>query len=117
MITEQLLTGKQIKFKHSEYQFTITATLRLENNEIVIDKVKIGLPVKASKGEKLLLKFAQIYCYDVLCNNLQESIVASLPYQKILLSYNTERANEHCGARNTGRLDLSTQRQRASVGR
>lgn len=85
-IVEQLRKGKAIKFKHPEYQFTINAELKLEEGkkEPTVKLGKIGLPIKASKGEKLLLKLVTIYCYDVLSNNLLNDVLESNEYKKIV---------------------------------
>jgi hypothetical protein len=83
---EQLKLGKKIKVKHPEYGFTIHAELKLEVGikEPQIYLEKINLPMKATKGEKLLLKLVNIYCFEVLCNNLLHDIVGSKEYKKAL---------------------------------
>jgi hypothetical protein len=83
---EQLKLGKKIKVKHPEYGFTIHAELKLEEGkkEPSIKLEKINLPMKARKGEKLLLKLVNIYCFEVLCNNLLNDIVGSKEYKKAL---------------------------------
>ena len=85
-ILEQLKLGKKIKVKHLEYGFTIHAELKLEEGkkEPSIKLEKINLPMKARKGEKLLLKLVNIYCFEVLCNNLLNDIVGSKEYKKAL---------------------------------
>lgn len=58
--------------------------MKLNNdNLLVVDSVKISLPQKASKGEKLLLKLVQIYCYDVLQNNLTREIYESKEFARL----------------------------------
>lgn len=89
-IREQLKTGKKIKVKHPDYKFTIHAELRLENGlkEPQVYLEKISLPVKATKGEKLLFKLVNIYCFEVLCNNLLNDIVESKEYKKVVAGLN-----------------------------
>jgi len=85
-LREQLKTGKKIKVKHPEYAFTIHAELKMEDGktEPSLKLEKINLPQKAKKGEKLLLKLVNIYCFDVLCNNLLNDIIESKEYKKII---------------------------------
>jgi len=85
-LRDQLKTGKKIKVKHPEYAFTIHAELKMEDGKTdpAIKLEKINLPQKAKKGEKLLLKLVNIYCFDVLCNNLLNDVVESKEYKKIV---------------------------------
>jgi hypothetical protein len=85
-LLEELKRGKNIKVKHPQYAFTIHAELKLEDNmpNLQVYLQKINLPQKASRGEKLLLKLVQIYCWEVLCNNLLNDVVGSVEYKKIL---------------------------------
>jgi hypothetical protein len=85
-LMEELKTGKKIKVKHPEYAFTIHCELKMEDRDEkpTVYLQKINLPQKATKGEKLLLKLVNIYCYDVLCNNLLNDIMESKEYKKIL---------------------------------
>ncbi len=85
-LLEQLKIGKKIKFKHPEYAFIIHAELKMEDKDEkpTVYLEKINLPQKAKKGEKLLLKLVNIYCFDVLCNNLLNDIVESKEYKKLL---------------------------------
>lgn len=85
-LLEQLREGKKIKVKHPEYAFTIHAELKLVGAEPVLKLEKINLPQKANKGEKLLLKLVNIYCFDVLCNNLLNDVMESVEYKKIMNS-------------------------------
>lgn len=89
-IIEELRKGKKITVKHPEFQFSIHAELKLEEGqaEPTITLGKIGLPKKASKGEKLLLKLVEVYCYDVLRNNLFRDVTESDEYKKILRRLN-----------------------------
>lgn len=84
-LLEQLKAGKKtLKLYHTDYKFTIKANMKLNNdNLLVVDSVKISLPQKASKGEKLLLKLVQIYCYDVLQNNLTREIYESKEFARL----------------------------------
>jgi len=83
-LLEQLRTGKKIlKIKHPEYQFTINANLKLNNDLITVEGIKVSLPQKATKGEKLLLKLVQIYCYDVLQQNLIKEVYESKEFGKL----------------------------------
>lgn len=90
-LRDQLKAGKKIKVKHPEYAFTIHAELKMEDGKIepVIKLEKINLPQKAKKGEKLLLKLVNIYCFDVLCNNLLNDVVESKEYKKVLCGLRT----------------------------
>jgi hypothetical protein len=85
-LLEELKTGKRIRVKHPEYAFTIHAELKLENEnqDPAVKVVAINLPTKAGKGEKLLLKLAHIYCFDVLCENLLNDVVNSREYLKLI---------------------------------
>lgn len=86
-LLEQLKVGKKIKVKHPTYAFTIHAELKMEDgkSEPSIKFERINLPKKAHKREKLLLKLVDIYCFEVLCNNLLNDIVESKEYKKIIL--------------------------------
>lgn len=94
-LLDQLKVGKKIKVKHPAYAFTIHAELKMEDgkNEPSIKLEKINLPQKAKKGEKLLLKLVNIYCFDVLCNNLLNDVVESLEYKKIMLGLRNTNDN------------------------
>lgn len=85
-LLQDLRNGKKLKIKHPEYQFTINALLKMEDGktEPSISGLSVSLPQKANRGEKLLLKLVQIYCYDVLCNNLHSEVVKSTEYQKLM---------------------------------
>ncbi len=72
---------KNIRITHPELPLIIKAGLDWQNG-VVITNVKFGLPTKASKLEKLLLKYIEIYCYDVFRNNMQDIITTSEPYKK-----------------------------------
>lgn len=83
-LLEQLNTGKKVlKLYHTDYKFTIKANMKLDNDLLIVDSVKISLPQKASKGEKLLLKLVQIYCYDVLQQNLIKEVYESKEFGKL----------------------------------
>lgn len=82
-LLEQLKNGKKLKIKHPDYQFTINAEVKLQKDELVIEGIKISLKQKANKGEKLLLKLVQIYCYDVLKNNLTIEVYKSEEFIKL----------------------------------
>jgi hypothetical protein len=83
-LLEQLKTGKKVlKLFHIDYKFTIKANIKLDNESLIVDSVKISLPQRASKGEKLLLKLVQIYCYDVLQNNLIREIYKSQEFERL----------------------------------
>lgn len=83
---DQLMLGKKIRVKHPDYKFTIHAKLKLEDGlkEPQVYLEKINLPTKATKGEKLLLKLVNIYCFEVLCNNLLNDIIESKEYKKVI---------------------------------
>jgi hypothetical protein len=81
-LLKELKIGKKIKVKHREYEFTINATIKLQDNEPLVTIEKISLPQKANRGEKLLLKLVQIYCYDVLTGNLIKDVLESEEYNK-----------------------------------
>ena len=67
----------KIRFTHPDYGLIVKAELEWINKEALIKSINFGLPKKASKLEKLLLQFVQIYCYDVLRTNMVDVIVAS----------------------------------------
>lgn len=73
------MIGK-IRVKHPELNIIIHAQL---DNELKLNVVKFGLPKKATKLEKLLLKFVEIYSYDVLRNNFHDYIINSVEYEKV----------------------------------
>lgn len=85
-LLDQLTRGKKIKVKHSVFAFTIHAELKLEDGktEPTIKLEKVNLPQKATKGEKYLLKLANIYCFDVMCQNMLNDVLESKEYKKIL---------------------------------
>lgn len=85
-LLEQLKKGKKIKVKHPQYAFTIHAEVKLEDGkaEPTVKFEKVNLPQKAPRGEKYLLKLVQIYCFDVMANNLLDDILNSQEYKKIL---------------------------------
>lgn len=85
-LKDQLRKGKKIKVKHPEYAFTIHAELKLEDDktEPTIKFQKVNLPQTAKRGEKYLLKLVHIYCFDVMCNNLMDTVLNSREYQKII---------------------------------
>jgi hypothetical protein len=85
-LLDQLRRGKKIKVKHSVFAFTIHAELKLEagKTEPTIKLEKVNLPQKATKGEKYLLKLAQIYCFDVMCQNMLDDVLKSKEYKKVL---------------------------------
>lgn len=93
-LLEQLRVGKSIRVKHPEYGFSIHAKLKLEDGhpEPTVTLEKINTPQKAGKAEKLLLKLVHIYCFDVLCNNLLNDVVASKEYQKIIQGMKNDNA-------------------------
>lgn len=78
---------KTIRFTHPDYPLIVKADLEWENNEVVIKKIKFGLPTKASKLEKLLLKYVEIYCFDVLRNNMYNIVVESGEYNKFIAAH------------------------------
>lgn len=82
-LLEQLRKGKKLKIKHPEYQFTIHADIKLDHRYLVAQNIKITLPQKASKGEKLLLKLVQIYCYDVLQDNFIRNVYESKEFHRL----------------------------------
>jgi hypothetical protein len=87
-LVEQLKQGKSIKVKHPQYDFTIHAELKLEDGKPQVYLNKIGLPRKSNKRDKLLLKLVEIYCYDVLCNNLLGDVLNSREYLKVIEQLN-----------------------------
>ncbi len=86
ILREQLKRGKMIKVKHPEYAFTIHAELKMEDGqtEPAVKFHKVNLPAAANRGEKYLLKLVQIYAFDVMAQNLLDSVLASKEYQKVL---------------------------------
>jgi hypothetical protein len=75
---------KTIRFTHPDYALIVKADLEWENGEAVIKAIDFGLPVKASKLEKLLLKYVEIYCHDVLRNNMYNVILECDAYRKFV---------------------------------
>lgn len=91
-LKEELKVGKKIKMKHPDYAFTIHAEMKMEDGCAPTLKVeKINLPQKAKKGEKLLLKLVNIYCFEVLCNNLLNDVTESKEYKKIIAQLNSNK--------------------------
>jgi hypothetical protein len=72
-----------VRTKHPDLQIIIKAEVD-GTNPPDIAKITFGLPVKASKLEKFLLKYVEIYCYDVLRNNLYDTFINSPEYVKYL---------------------------------
>lgn len=72
---------KQLRIHNKEYGLILKATVSWSRDqaEPTID-VKIGLPRKATRLEKLLLKFVQIYCYDEFCQNMRNLVKQSPEY-------------------------------------
>lgn len=77
-------TTRSIRFTHPEYGLIVKADLEWTNGEAVIKAINFGLPTKASKLEKLLLKYVEIYCHDVLRNNMINVILESVEYKKFV---------------------------------
>jgi hypothetical protein len=75
---------KTIRFTHPDYPLIVKADLEWENNDAVVKAIKFGLPTKATKLEKLLLKYVEIYCFDVLRNNMYNVVVESAEYKKFV---------------------------------
>jgi len=78
-----LKSGKKLRVKHPDLDLYINASVKLTNTDLTVDSLKISLPQKASKLEKLLLKLVQIYCNDVLVNNMYNELMKSEQYLKI----------------------------------
>ena len=76
---------KTIRFTHPELKLIIKADL---DDGAAITTIKLSLPRKATKLEKLLLKFVEIYCYDQLRNNLHNAVLESKEYQKAAAKMN-----------------------------
>lgn len=85
-LREQLRRGKMIKVKHPEYAFTIHAELKMEDgqSEPTVKFHRVNLPTAAKRGEKYLLKLVQIYAFEVMAQNLLDSVLTSQEYQKVL---------------------------------
>ena len=84
---------KSIRFTHPEYPLIVKADLEWENNDAVIKKISFGLPTKANKLEKLLLKYVEIYCFDVFRSNMYNTILESLEYKKFVTKQRAETVN------------------------
>ena len=80
-------TTKSIRFRHPEYGLIVKADLEWKDGDVVINNINFGLPVKASKLEKLLLKYVEIYCHDVLRNNMIATITQSMEYHKFAVAH------------------------------
>jgi len=76
--------NKTIKLKDPVYGLILRADIDLESDQVKIPSIKLSLPKKASKLEKLLLKYTEIYAYDMIRNNFYDTIVQSKEYQKLL---------------------------------
>lgn len=59
-----------------------------------LSKITFGLPVKASKLEKFLLKLVEIYSFDVLRMNMYDTLVASPEYKKYLEKLARRKRND-----------------------
>lgn len=77
---------KTIRFTHPDYPLIVKADLEWENGSAVIKAINFGLPQKANKLEKLLLKFVEIYCFDQFRNNMYNVIAESNEYKKFVAS-------------------------------
>lgn len=75
---------KSIRFTHPDYALIVKADVEWENGQAIIKAIDFGLPVKASKLEKLLLKYVEIYCRDVLRNNMVNVVLESDAYKKFV---------------------------------
>jgi hypothetical protein len=78
---------KVIKIKHPEYLFTISASVEWneETQDASIVSIKFGLPLRATKLEKLLFKFVQIYGIDVMTQNFFNFVLESTEYKKFIM--------------------------------
>jgi hypothetical protein len=72
-----------VRTKHPELGLIIKAEVD-GNTPLDPSKITFGLPVKASKLEKFLLKMVEIYSFDVLRNNMYDTLIASPEYKKYL---------------------------------
>lgn len=81
-----LRNGKELRVKHPVFNLSIKGNVKLVGNSLVVDGLKISLPQKATKLEKLLMKLVQIYCSDVLLNNLSNDFINSPEYNKLKAS-------------------------------
>lgn len=73
---------KLIRIKHPDLNLIIKVELEHRMDGVVINSIKFGLPQKASKLEKYLLKYVEIYAYDVIRKNLWGVICNSKEYKK-----------------------------------
>lgn len=76
-----------IKTKHPDLNLIIKVDVD-GNTPPDVSKIKFGLPVKASKLEKFLLKMVEIYSFDVLRNNMYDTLINSPEYKKHLANCN-----------------------------
>jgi hypothetical protein len=73
-----------IRTKHPVLQLIIKAEVE-PGQSPDMSKITFGLPTKASKLEKFLLKLVEIYSYDVLRNNMYDTLINSPEYKKHLM--------------------------------
>ncbi len=74
----------KIRFKHPDFGLIVKAELEWDGKEASVKTINFGLPQKASKLEKLLLKYVEIYCHDVLRNNMINVILESNEYKRFV---------------------------------
>jgi hypothetical protein len=72
---------KTLRINHPEFGLIIKANLEASGE---IKQLNFSLPRKATKLEKLLLKYVEIYSYDVLRNNMYNVVLESKEYTKFL---------------------------------
>lgn len=72
-----------IRTKHPELGLIIKAEVEGDTPPD-LSKITFGLPTKASKLEKFLLKMVEIYSFDVLRNNMYDTLINSPEYKKYL---------------------------------
>lgn len=75
---------KLLRLKHSELQLIIKAQIDCSGKEPLIKEIKFGLPTKASKLEKYLLKLTNIYAYDVIRYHMAQFVEDSLEFKRLL---------------------------------
>ena len=83
--------NKELRIRHPDLGLILKTKVEFENNTIKMSPIKFGLPIKASKLEKLLLKFTEIYCYDVLRNNMENIVLQSVEYRKFVDKINGQK--------------------------
>lgn len=66
----------------SDSSLIIKVDLDVQDGQVVIKKINFGMRQTATKLEKSLMNYINIYCYDVFRNNMLYVITGSKEYKK-----------------------------------